>query len=126
METKHTPGPWYVETLDGPRLDLPRGPIHQVLATIGKYPSTVCTVEEYSEVPGFDANRLADARLIAAAPDLLALVLEMFAESEKGMAMLGMPMLSANWHNKAKTVIASMTPNAEVTGRASAACEGPR
>ena len=107
METKHTPGPWYVETLDGQR-----GPIHQVLATIGKYPSTVCVVEEYSEVPGFDANRLADSRLIAAAPDLFALVLEMFAESERSMAMLGIPMLSANWHNKAKKAIASTISNA--------------
>lgn len=72
MSAGHTPGSWLVDTIDDcERFSLPRGPIHQVLATVRGYPSTVCTVEEYAEVPGFDANRLADARLIAAAPDLL-------------------------------------------------------
>lgn len=42
-----------------------------VLAQVNGYPSTVCTVEEYMEVPGFDADRLADAHLIAAAPTML-------------------------------------------------------
>lgn len=42
-----------------------------VLAEVNGYPSTVCTVEEYAEVPGFEANRLADARLLASAPVML-------------------------------------------------------
>jgi hypothetical protein len=62
----HTPGPWRVESFE-----TELGPIHQILATVKKYPSTVCTVEEYEEVPDFDADRLADAHLLAAAPDLL-------------------------------------------------------
>jgi len=48
-----------------------------------------------------DDEKEANARLIAAAPDLLALVLEMFAESEKGMAMLGIvwkPRRESRWN----------------------------
>ena len=66
---KFTQGPWRVESLTGDHL--PRGPIHQVLAEVNGYPSTVCTVEEYAEVPDFEADRLADARLLAAAPAML-------------------------------------------------------
>jgi hypothetical protein len=68
---KHTPGPWRIETLDGKGFHLPNGTIHQILATVNGYPSTVSTIEEYCEVPHFEADRLADARLIAAAPNLL-------------------------------------------------------
>lgn len=66
MNCLHTPGNWRVESLN-----TPSGQIHMVLATIDKYPSTVCTVEEYNEVPGFNANRLADALLLASVPTLL-------------------------------------------------------
>lgn len=72
MTEQHTPGPWYVEVLDDTsRLSLPNGPIYMVLGTVKGYPSTVCSVEEYCEVPGFNAPRLADVKLIAAAPELL-------------------------------------------------------
>ena len=110
METKHTPGPWTV-TADGAGWYIECAPerghsVAYIMAEIG---------EEDPDTS--DDEKEANARLIAAAPDLLALVLEMFAESEKGMAMLGIPMLSANWHNKAKTVIASTISNAELRGR---------
>ena len=100
METKHTPGPWAYHNTPTPFIHVAAGglPICQI------YTSTA-----HGQSMG---EQFANARLIAAAPDLLAFVLEMFAESEKGMAMLGIPMLSANWHNKAKTVIASTISNA--------------
>jgi len=60
---KHTPGPWRVESLDH------NGPVHQILAKVGKYDATICLVEEYNEVPE-PIDRKADAYLIAAAPDL--------------------------------------------------------
>lgn len=69
---KPSKGPWIVETIDNSeRFNLPRGPIHQVLAEINGYASTVCTIEEHNEVPGANIDRLADAHLIAAAPELL-------------------------------------------------------
>jgi hypothetical protein len=74
---KHTQGPWVVDIIeDVEKFNLPRGPIHQVLASVPafggskKYPSTVCTIEEYQEVD-MPIDRLADATLITAAPDLL-------------------------------------------------------
>lgn len=73
MSDKHTTGTWYVESItDTEKFHLPRGPIHQVLTIVNGYPSTVCTIEEYNEVPNFTVDRKRDARLISAAPDLLA------------------------------------------------------
>ncbi len=68
----HTPGPWEVMTIDDEiRYNLPRGTIYCVMAKIGKYPATICSVEEYNEV-NEAIDRSADARLIAASPDLYA------------------------------------------------------
>ena len=65
MINRHSQEPWRVEVLEGDKYHLPNGPIYMVLAQFGKYPSTVCVVEECNEVPEY-INREADARRIAA------------------------------------------------------------
>lgn len=58
MKTKHTPGPWeIIHTEKNP------GKVDQI--HVGKPDYTVCRVMAYGE------NAMANARLIAAAPDLL-------------------------------------------------------
>lgn len=79
MNQPHTPGPWLVESLFPPKYIKTT---HVVLAKVGIYPSTVCTVEEYNEIPNFEPDRLADARLIAAAPDMLQVLQELEESSE--------------------------------------------
>lgn len=68
--SKHTPGPWFFEV----RNDDPYSDNHIVVGRIGSdgFPETHCTVragcEEVLEAGSMEAN----ARLIAAAPELLA------------------------------------------------------
>jgi len=77
METKHTPGPWYVGAqndllfiLDGPPSPAPYdGPIPKT------YGPSVIAKPDY-RIDGYEAN----ARLIAAAPDLLAALTTFVAE----------------------------------------------
>lgn len=60
MTSKHTPGPWvYNRTLVEVRYD-----------DGGEYPFTVCTMPCWTDE--YKCERNANARLIAAAPDLLA------------------------------------------------------
>ena len=66
METKHTPGPW---TAYGYEVH-DRGTEHDASgARIGNTPNAICTTH-YIPSAGWD-QRTANARLIAAAPDLL-------------------------------------------------------
>ena len=63
MTTKHTPGPWRVED---------RHPQRACLEISSKYPGDVALVYHYRAGPdGEDPQADADARLIAAAPELL-------------------------------------------------------
>ena len=108
----HTPGLWRIETLsDTRKFSLPNGLIHQVLATVNGYPSTVCIVEEHREIPDFDANRLADARLIAAAPELLTAL----------QSVIGWVPGRSAWHTDApeKAVEQARAAIAKATGEAS-------
>lgn len=77
MRNGHQFTEWRVESLYAPKFNTPRGPIHKVLSTINGYPSTVCTIEEYSEVPDFDTDRLGDAQFISACPDLYDAVIDL-------------------------------------------------
>ncbi|WP_238908144.1 hypothetical protein [Achromobacter ruhlandii] len=59
MTTKHTPGPWSTHLVDSTVVVIPRRPFPQQISTLGH--SEVADEEDY-----------ANARLIAAAPELLA------------------------------------------------------
>lgn len=68
METKHTPGPWFVDPME-------RGMLWAIGTKGGEY--MICTVDEDCQrgTPSWRKDSLvrdANARLIAAAPDLLA------------------------------------------------------
>lgn len=63
---KHTPGPWHWES--DPVKGDPTGRVRYQVTTIGK---TIAQLY-YSSYSGGPTNAEADARLIAAAPDLLA------------------------------------------------------
>ncbi len=92
MNTQHTPGPW------------------KPLKTFGGV--TIILDHEDKSVAylrGYKHPYKANARLIAAAPELLEALAEMYAESEKAMQSLGIPMLSADWHEKARAAIAKAT-----------------
>ncbi len=76
-ETKHTPGPWYVEERERQRWNSPMSPTRGVVHQAEHHGSgTVYLIGEVS-YPGHAEGtvgaleRLANARLIAAAPDLL-------------------------------------------------------
>lgn len=58
MTTKHTPGPWSTHLVDDTIVIIPRRPLPQKFSTLG-----------HSEVA--DEEDFANARLIAAAPELL-------------------------------------------------------
>lgn len=67
---KFTQGPWWVEPLEfDDKYDSSNKIIYQILTNKGRYPATICIVEEHYEVAE-PINRKADAHLIAAAPDL--------------------------------------------------------
>ena len=90
--TKHTPGPWKtLKTFGG--------------VTIILDPDD----KSVAYLRGYKHPYKANARLIAAAPDLLGALAEMYSESEKAMQVLGIPMLSADWHEKARAAIAKAT-----------------
>lgn len=69
MTAQHTPGPWHWES-DEVKGD-PTGRVRYQVVALGK---TVTRVY-YSSYEGGQTNAEADARLIAAAPDLLAVVI---------------------------------------------------
>ncbi len=99
MKTQHTPGPWYqvgswVEVEDEDTPDI-----------------CTCNPEAIGQSHlKWDWKTVhANARLIAAAPDLLAALNVVFAESEKAISMLGIPLVSADWHESARAAIAKAT-----------------
>jgi hypothetical protein len=63
MEAKHTPGPWFVEPEEASE--------HRGIA-ICAADATVATILPEEDGPALDETDWANARLIAAAPDLLA------------------------------------------------------
>jgi hypothetical protein len=68
-----TPAPWRVDVMDDTeKFNLPHGTLFQILGEINGYPSTVCVIEDYREVPGVEIDRAADAHHIACLHDLLA------------------------------------------------------
>ena len=73
MSTTHTPGPWQMEVVPGAfNID---GATHQVIAQSGADVGTVA-------ICGWFANADADARLIAAAPELLVALQDMLKISQ--------------------------------------------
>ncbi len=93
--SKHTPGPW------------------KTLKTFGGV-THVMTQDDKSIalLRGYKHPYSANARLIAAAPELLEQLVVVFAESEQAMLLLGIPMISAEWHEKTRAAIAKATGEA--------------
>ena len=91
MAEKHTPGPW--EARPVPRMNL------IAVAEGGKhYPHAYATTS--TDVPGeLTATAYADARLIAAAPELLELVREAFRDPDSEI-------LGTAWNHYAAEVLA--------------------
>lgn len=58
---------------------------------------------------GYKHPYKANARLIAAAPDLLELLLEAFEESKKGIHFCNMPLISYQWHQRTQKLIDKLT-----------------
>jgi len=67
MTTKHTPGPWSTHLVDDTVVIIPRRPLPQKFSTLG-----------HSEVA--DDEDFANARLIAAAPDLYHALDDLFTD----------------------------------------------
>lgn len=78
MKSNHTPGPWHVSCL---ATDTPNAPGSETLATVADLLGhTVATLARR----GAAANDNANARLIAAAPAMLAALKELAAIAEAG------------------------------------------
>ncbi|MDP3627121.1 MAG: hypothetical protein Q8S12_11015 [Hydrogenophaga sp.] len=76
MTAQHTPGPWHWES-DEVKGD-PTGRVRYQVVALGK---TVTRVY-YSSYEGGQTNAEADARLIAAAPDLLAALVNLLNDTQ--------------------------------------------
>jgi len=82
--SKHTPGPWETDAAEHD------SPYQNILVMHGQH-RAVCTVWiDDAPVQDFNAEQRANARLIAAAPDLLAFAQEFLADyqSDDGMASM--------------------------------------
>jgi hypothetical protein len=98
MDTKHTPGPW--DAIEEP------GRYVVVCSTEGP----VCTLTSWS--PQVDA---ADARLIAAAPDMLDLARNVGGFDDSLLASADLNVIRAalcEWRDQARAVIAKATEGA--------------
>lgn len=91
-QLKHTPGPWTpLKTFGG---------VTHIMAEDGK---SVATLRGYKHP--YNTN----ARLIAAAPEMLELLADAFEESMKGVYFCGMPMISHKWHQQTQALINKLT-----------------
>lgn len=89
MESTHTPGPWKVVF---PNQRGPLGDWHKEASPWVETSKGTPPIRQNVDHPGiFDAERLANARLIAAAPDLLAACEKMLFELRMVCVMLGRP-----------------------------------
>ena len=85
----HTPGPW---SLSDSRSTM-------VLLIDDKEKKAV------GEVVFVDVRNPADASLIVMSPELLECLQAAFAESEKALQVVGIPMISQDWHDKTAGVL---------------------
>jgi hypothetical protein len=89
---QHTPGPWTtLKTFGG------------VTHIMAKNDKSIATLRGYKHP--YSTN----ARLIAAAPELLELLTDAFEESKKGIHFCNMPLISHVWHNRAQAVLQKVT-----------------
>jgi predicted mannosyl-3-phosphoglycerate phosphatase (HAD superfamily) len=77
METKHTPGPWWVDDM--------ACSARAVANRAATYPSGLSTDEKTAHMAAIDAESAANAALIAAAPELLS-ALRMARDYLEGIA----------------------------------------
>ena len=94
MSTKHTPGPWATDEADHDE------PYQDIKIKAGKH-RTVCTVWiDDAPVRDFNAEQDANARLIAAAPELLEALKELMVAADRVSAE------PVTWLGKARAAIA--------------------
>jgi len=87
-QLKHTPGPWKTfKTFGG------------VTHIMTENDKSVATLRGYKHP--YNTN----ARLIAAAPELLELLMDAFEESQKGIHFCNMPLISHKWHQQTQALI---------------------
>lgn len=71
MRTEHTPGPWHLVPPDAPK----SWPM--IAAKVGERKPLICCLEYSKRGPIYHDDAVANARLIAAAPELLEALIEM-------------------------------------------------
>lgn len=98
MSALHTPGPWYVSTVNG-----------SVGAKIGRF--TIFIADVWSTVGRPVGEAAANARLIAAAPDLLEVLQRMPVDVEFANAELFRVAVNTWWDGDVAPAIARATPS---------------
>ena len=99
----HTPGPWEAY---GYEVHDRRAEHDACGARVGDTPNAICTVHYIPHyIPSHADKRIANARLISAAPDLLA-ALESFVQVHEFQGHADRP-----WYQEAKRAIAKATGN---------------
>lgn len=105
---KHTPGPWFRDTRSGLNCDV-RAKSGRNVALCWGLASNNATNYRADYRAECDAN----ARLIAAAPELLEALLDAYEESAQSCADIGIPDEGIGWHAKARAAIAKATGEAQ-------------
>jgi len=86
MRTEHTPGPWHLVPPDAPK----SWPM--IAAKVGERKPLICCLEYSKRGPIYHDDAVANARLIAAAPELLSALHRLVEiEDGPGMAVRGWP-----------------------------------
>ena len=93
---RHTPGPWEAVIQPG---------CHAVIASLSGGPKAVAIIGNNTPDDGNEPMRFANARLIAAAPELLEALREIFHDVKQG----AIPNDDDEWWKKASTAIAKAT-----------------
>ena len=106
MKTNHTPGPWVVHHERGSEwaLVMSGGPAGRIICNVNPE-----SCPDTSSAPAFVRMPMeANARLIAAAPDLLDALSDLLERIERSPTLL--PHISADSRNAARAAIAKATP----------------
>ena len=113
MTTQHTPGPWQFNDLDASIWPGPMGSRRAPVATV--FTAAQPESELSQESDHFTPEEAANARLIASAPDLLAILRRILAahDSKNNGAVMGEAVLCPMFADIARAAIAKATGGAQ-------------